>query len=153
MIDPDEGMSLQFIRTSTINGVKCAKIDSNDVTSEIEYWQSAMLCFVLGANPPLEVIEGFIRRMWNAYDIDKICLVGKEEMQVVDEFSDFIEIINEHNVVMRQKVEYDWKPTKCSHCRMYGHSAEEYRKKPKSEQNGECSIDSSIKNPKVTASI
>ena len=36
-----------------------------------------MLCFVLGANPHLEVIEGFIRRMWRCFEIDKIYLVKK----------------------------------------------------------------------------
>ena len=77
MIDPNKGTSLQFIQTSTINGAKCEKIYSNDVTSEIKYWRSAVLCSVLGENPPLEVIEGFIRRIWKAYDINEICLVRK----------------------------------------------------------------------------
>ena len=69
--------SLKFITAPLINGVKCAKIESNDVGPEIAYWQLAVLCSVLGANPPLEVIEGFIRRIWKAFDIDKICLVRK----------------------------------------------------------------------------
>jgi len=30
---------------------------------------------------------------------------------------------------MRLQVEYEWKPIKCQHCRMYGHKEEECRKK------------------------
>ncbi|XP_074278117.1 uncharacterized protein LOC141601719 [Silene latifolia] len=31
-----------------------------------------MVCFILGANPPWEIIEGFIRRIWTKFNIDKI---------------------------------------------------------------------------------
>ncbi|KAJ8427844.1 hypothetical protein Cgig2_017892 [Carnegiea gigantea] len=58
MADPDGGKSLNFVHSQIVNGVKCAKIEPQDVQSEIEYWNSAVLCSVLGANPPLEVIEG-----------------------------------------------------------------------------------------------
>ncbi|KAJ8419762.1 LOW QUALITY PROTEIN: hypothetical protein Cgig2_030064 [Carnegiea gigantea] len=37
------------------------------------------------------------------------------EMQLQDNFQEFV---NEHNVVVRQKVEYEWKPTKCSFCKI-----------------------------------
>ncbi|KAJ8421942.1 hypothetical protein Cgig2_012934 [Carnegiea gigantea] len=77
LVNPDEGSSLNFVQTPVIDGVKCAKIEINDVIPEIEYWQSAILCSVLGANPPLKVIEGYLRRIWKYLDIDKICLVRK----------------------------------------------------------------------------
>jgi len=51
------------------------------------------------------------------------------EYQIEDEFLEFIEFINEHNMVVRQRVEYEWKPTRCSHCKMFGHTGEECRKK------------------------
>jgi len=68
---------LKFVHLQMVNGVKCAKIEPQHVQSEIEYWNSAVLCSVIGANPPLEVIEGFVRRIWQAFGIDKICLVRK----------------------------------------------------------------------------
>ncbi|KAJ8419321.1 hypothetical protein Cgig2_020480 [Carnegiea gigantea] len=46
--DPDEGTSLKFIQTPVINSVKCARIVSNDVNPEIEYWKSVVLCFASG---------------------------------------------------------------------------------------------------------
>jgi len=33
------------------------------------------------------------------------------EMQLQENFQDFIDFVNEHNVVVRQKVEYEWKLT------------------------------------------
>ena len=77
MVDPDEGTSLNFILSSMVNGVKCAKIEPHDVQSEIDYWKSAVLCSVIGANPPLEIIEGFVRRIWQTCEIDKVCFVRK----------------------------------------------------------------------------
>jgi len=77
LVNQDEVTSLNFIKSSMINGVKCVKIDTEDVTPKIEYWQSAISCSVLGANPPLEIMEGFLRRIWQSLDIDLICLVKK----------------------------------------------------------------------------
>ena len=57
--------------------MKYAKIETKDVTPEIEYWQLAILCSILGGNPPLDVLEGFFRRIWKILAIDKICLVKK----------------------------------------------------------------------------
>lgn len=36
-----------------------------------------MVCYVLGANPPLHVIEGFVNRIWDSDCIDKIGTVAK----------------------------------------------------------------------------
>ncbi|KAJ8431317.1 hypothetical protein Cgig2_032307 [Carnegiea gigantea] len=215
MADPDEGTSLNFVHSLMVNGVKCAKIEPQDVQSEVDCWKSAVLCSVIGANPPLEVLNGFVRRIWQACEIDKVCLVRKGvflvrfqnlndqftvvqrgvyffdnkpfivkpwsedmdlntedlvslpvwgpeslsklgsmlgvpikrdkftrdkaflryarlliEMQLQDSFPDFIDFVNEHNVVVRQKVEYEWKPSKCTFCKMFGHIDEECRKKP-----------------------
>ena len=77
MTDPNEGTSLNFVYTPVVNGVKCAKIEPKYVQIEIAYQNSAVLCSVLGANPPLEVVEGFIKRIWKAFEIDKIYLVKK----------------------------------------------------------------------------
>ncbi|XP_074318079.1 uncharacterized protein LOC141654864 [Silene latifolia] len=48
------------------------QLEQGDVEEEIEYWKQAVVCFILGANPPWEVVEGFIRRIWTRYNIDKI---------------------------------------------------------------------------------
>ena len=52
-------------------------IDFDDIVDEICYWESAMICYVLGANPPLKVMEGFSHRMWKHQDFDKLVGIGK----------------------------------------------------------------------------
>ena len=63
MVDPNDGNALEFIPVSEINGTKSAKLVEEDVRSEIAYWQNAVICCVLTANPPYEVIDGFVRRI------------------------------------------------------------------------------------------
>jgi len=44
-------------------------------------------------------------------------------------FPDYIDFSNEKNVLIRQRVHYEWKPLKCSQCRMFGHIADQCRRK------------------------
>ncbi|XP_074319851.1 uncharacterized protein LOC141656732 [Silene latifolia] len=48
------------------------QILAEDVQEELAYWKSSVYCFILGANPPWDVVEGFIRRIWANYPIDKV---------------------------------------------------------------------------------
>ena len=77
LVDPNEGTELEFIPAQIINGTKCTQLEKSDVVDEIQYWQSAVLCTVLGANPPFEVMKGFFKCIWAAYAIDKILFVRK----------------------------------------------------------------------------
>ena len=42
-----------------------------------KYWRNAVLCSVLKANRPYEVIEAFIKRIWKDYSIDKVAVIKK----------------------------------------------------------------------------
>uniref|UniRef100_A0A803P4D5 DUF4283 domain-containing protein n=1 Tax=Cannabis sativa TaxID=3483 RepID=A0A803P4D5_CANSA len=46
------------------------KITLEDIEEEISFWNSALVCYVLRANPPLNVLDGFVRRLWKE-KIDK----------------------------------------------------------------------------------
>ena len=48
------------------------KITFDDIANEVKFWKSSVVRFVLGANPPLHVIEGFVRRIWQDHSIDKL---------------------------------------------------------------------------------
>ncbi|XP_074314107.1 uncharacterized protein LOC141649312 [Silene latifolia] len=48
------------------------KLTEDDVKDEIAYWKQAVYGYVMGANPPWDVLDGFLRRIWFAYEISKI---------------------------------------------------------------------------------
>ncbi|KAL2922358.1 polyprotein [Bienertia sinuspersici] len=54
-----------------------AKIEMCDVNKQIEYWSSALICYVLGANPPFNVINGFFNQIWKNMGIEKVVVIGK----------------------------------------------------------------------------
>lgn len=40
------------------------KITEADIEDEVEFWNTTIMCYLLGANPPITVMEGFFRRIW-----------------------------------------------------------------------------------------
>ncbi|XP_074265959.1 uncharacterized protein LOC141588414 [Silene latifolia] len=48
------------------------KLTEDDVKEEMAYWKLAIYGYVMGANPPWKVLDGFLRRIWSAYKIKKI---------------------------------------------------------------------------------
>ena len=56
------------------------------------------------------------------------------EMPLAGEFPDYIEFANENDVIIRQRIVYEWKPNRCNHCQMFGHTQDECRKKEKVRQ-------------------
>ncbi|XP_074292730.1 uncharacterized protein LOC141619610 [Silene latifolia] len=36
-----------------------------DVKDKHEHWKNSVYCFILSANPPVEVVDGFIKRIWS----------------------------------------------------------------------------------------
>ena len=68
---------MKYVPAQTINGNRYAKLEIEDVAPEVEYWKNAVICSVLGANPPYEVVKGYIKCIRVAYDIDQIVQVIK----------------------------------------------------------------------------
>ncbi|XP_060961774.1 uncharacterized protein LOC133031984 [Cannabis sativa] len=56
-------------------GKPSVKITLDDIEEEVSFWNSAIVCYVLGANPPLEVLEGFARRDWKE-KVDRVGLIS-----------------------------------------------------------------------------
>ncbi|KAL2931019.1 hypothetical protein RDABS01_036429 [Bienertia sinuspersici] len=54
-----------------------ATIEMDDVVDEITYWSSVVVYYVLGANPPYSVMNGFCHRIWGKKGLDKVPMVGR----------------------------------------------------------------------------
>ncbi|XP_062113169.1 uncharacterized protein LOC133824306 [Humulus lupulus] len=79
------------------------KIEPEDIVEEISYMKTSIICYVVGSDPPISVLDGFVRRLWKD-NLDKvgllshgflvvdICSLGKKPLVMkpwnsVDDFS------------------------------------------------------------------
>ncbi|KAM6580820.1 hypothetical protein CsatA_004594 [Cannabis sativa] len=51
------------------------KITLEDIEDEVLFWKPSIVCYVLGANPPLQIMEGFAKRMWGD-KLDRVKLLS-----------------------------------------------------------------------------
>ncbi|XP_074290342.1 uncharacterized protein LOC141617073 [Silene latifolia] len=54
------------------NNSKKPQIWIEDVSGEMNFWSTAVYGYILGARPPWTVVNGFLKRVWSRFDIDKI---------------------------------------------------------------------------------
>uniref|UniRef100_A0A803QD36 DUF4283 domain-containing protein n=1 Tax=Cannabis sativa TaxID=3483 RepID=A0A803QD36_CANSA len=55
---------LLFTKPLIRDGIKITQVDLEEVCEEENCWKSAIICKVLGANPPITIFKGFIKRVW-----------------------------------------------------------------------------------------
>uniref|UniRef100_A0A803P8U6 DUF4283 domain-containing protein n=1 Tax=Cannabis sativa TaxID=3483 RepID=A0A803P8U6_CANSA len=55
---------LLFTEPLIRDGIKIAQVDLDEVQEEEKNWNTAVICKVLGANPPVTIFEGFVKRIW-----------------------------------------------------------------------------------------
>ncbi|XP_062088610.1 uncharacterized protein LOC133795173 [Humulus lupulus] len=54
------------------DGKLIAQLDVDEIEVEASFWKSAMICVVVGVNPPFAVFEGFIKRIWGNMGIEMV---------------------------------------------------------------------------------
>ncbi|KAL2894986.1 putative RNA-directed DNA polymerase from transposon X-element [Bienertia sinuspersici] len=67
----------QSERGFTPPAIPSIRIMFDDIAEEVDYWNSALVSYILGASPPLEVFAGFTKRMWGKWGISKVASMGK----------------------------------------------------------------------------
>ncbi|RAL44517.1 hypothetical protein DM860_011794 [Cuscuta australis] len=96
---------LTYIKSEEINGQFLAKMSKDDLIEDLGMWDQALVLCILGANPPVEVIEGYVRRIWKDYKIEDVNYL--KEGQYVVCFSQ----IEERDEILKRKYYYfDNKP-------------------------------------------
>ncbi|KAK9714868.1 hypothetical protein RND81_06G126400 [Saponaria officinalis] len=55
--------------------VDLIQFTAEDVKEELAFWKTAVYCFILGANPPWDVVEGFVYRVWAKHEIDEVAFL------------------------------------------------------------------------------
>ncbi|XP_074266553.1 uncharacterized protein LOC141589828 [Silene latifolia] len=59
-------------QTSATHGKVTLQLTDADVLPEINYWSSSLYGYIMGTNPPWNVVSGYLKRIWKDYDVDKI---------------------------------------------------------------------------------
>lgn len=72
--DPEVSSLIPNIDESNVEKIK---IDIEDIQCEIAFWNSALICYVIGANPLGHVMEGFVCRIWRNQGVDKVVMLKK----------------------------------------------------------------------------
>ncbi|RAL39278.1 hypothetical protein DM860_002811 [Cuscuta australis] len=65
VVGPSENLelNLKYVETEEINGITMARMLKEDLLESSYSWDKTILCCVLGANPPLKIMDGFLRRI------------------------------------------------------------------------------------------
>ncbi|XP_062099808.1 uncharacterized protein LOC133805654 [Humulus lupulus] len=53
------------------------KIEPEDIAEEINFLQPSIVCYVVGANPPVSSLDGFVRRLWKE-NVDKVGVLSRD---------------------------------------------------------------------------
>ncbi|KAL2925649.1 DNA-directed RNA polymerase subunit beta [Bienertia sinuspersici] len=114
---------------------ECVKIDFHEIQPELDYWASAVYCYIIGANPPVTVMEGFIKRVWGKYDVDKFRQKLKAVKQELKElntlhFSNIhIETEDAHSSLLQIQKQLEEDPANRELCYKEKRATDQYKKK------------------------
>ncbi|XP_062085877.1 uncharacterized protein LOC133791983 [Humulus lupulus] len=72
LLPNQDGARLRFEEPMIQEGQRITQVDVEEVQSESSFWNAAVVCQVLWANPPFVVFEGFIKRIWGKLGIERI---------------------------------------------------------------------------------
>ncbi|KAL2901352.1 adenylate kinase [Bienertia sinuspersici] len=90
---------------SKVNPTNYVRITNEDISPEVAYWNTLIVCYVLGANPPIQVFEGFINRVWRKFEVDKVASIQKGVFIV-----HFTTMENRDKVLNSERPFFDHKP-------------------------------------------
>jgi len=69
------------------------------------------------------------------------------EMHIDGPFPEYIEFANEKDILLRQKVHYEWLPLKCTYCKMFGYTHENCKKRDNSKKEWRVKTHTNVRAP------
>ncbi|CAK8561871.1 unnamed protein product [Lathyrus sativus] len=58
-------MQLKFIAPQIVNGEVEVVIEDEDIDSELKFWDTSLILYVLGADMSMHSVKQFMTKMWN----------------------------------------------------------------------------------------
>ncbi|XP_058783664.1 uncharacterized protein LOC131658381 [Vicia villosa] len=63
--NPTNGLQMEFVAPKVVNGEIEVEIEEDDIASEIRYWDTALIMYVLGGDLSMNTVKQFMIRNWN----------------------------------------------------------------------------------------
>lgn len=92
-----DDMENNVVRKNVETNSDPIQIKIDDSQDEINFWSASIFYYALGANPPIQVMEGFCKRIWKSYKVDKVALIKSEVFLVRYQAMDSRDkVLNDH---------------------------------------------------------
>ncbi|KAG4969263.1 hypothetical protein JHK82_034972 [Glycine max] len=59
------GVTMEFVAPKLINGEVEVEIEAEDIASELQFWENAMILYVLGGSLSMTMLKNYMVKMWN----------------------------------------------------------------------------------------
>jgi len=66
---------LDYVAPEMQGEIPITVIELGDIESEIKYWKTIVVCYVLEAHPPFDMVNGYVQRIWSKYRINKVSML------------------------------------------------------------------------------
>ncbi|CAK8544929.1 unnamed protein product [Lathyrus sativus] len=63
--NPARGMAIEYVAPKLINGMIEIDIEQEDIETEIQFWDNALILYVVGDDLSMNTVKNFMQRMWN----------------------------------------------------------------------------------------
>ncbi|XP_043714583.1 uncharacterized protein LOC122662943 [Telopea speciosissima] len=139
-----DGLKLSYVKPVLIDGVLAAKCPDVMVNKGLERWKNTLMGHFIGGRPSFTFARDVLLKQWKIAALSSIgSVIGKpivtnkmtssmERLSYarlcVEVFADrelplTVSVYGEDGLAFNQKVVYDWKPSLCLQCKMFGHSS------------------------------
>ncbi|XP_058745862.1 uncharacterized protein LOC131618712 [Vicia villosa] len=84
---------IEYTPPRVVNGEIEVNLEESDIVSEVQYWENAIVIYVIGSNLSMNAVKTFINNVWNFVSMPNIyyneegyfliCFISKEDKEVV----------------------------------------------------------------------
>ncbi|XP_074314243.1 uncharacterized protein LOC141649452 [Silene latifolia] len=107
---------------------------TDDTKDEVSYWSHVVYCFVLGANPPWDVLHAglvgkYVKSDQATSDKKRLGFARVMiELNVGQKCPKQVKFLDESGTIVSIKIKYEWRPDICLKCKGIGHTGDQCRK-------------------------
>jgi hypothetical protein len=63
--NPANGLAMEYVAPKLVNGEVEVEIENSDIESEVKFWESSLIMYVLGSELSMSAVKQFMIKTWN----------------------------------------------------------------------------------------